>query len=45
VLRSEWIKMRTVRSTMWSLVAMAVITVGVAILGTVTVPVNGTRCP
>ena len=37
VLRSEWIKMRTVRSTMWSLVAMAVITIGVAILGTVTV--------
>jgi len=36
-LRSEWIKMRTVRSTMWSLVAMAVITLGVAILGTVTV--------
>jgi ABC-2 type transport system permease protein len=37
VLRSEWIKMRTVRSTMWSLVAMAVITMGIAILGTVTV--------
>ena len=37
-LRSEWIKMRTVRSTMWNLVAMAVITIGVAILGTATVP-------
>jgi ABC-2 type transport system permease protein len=37
VLRSEWIKMRTVRSTMWTLVAMAVITVGVAILATVTI--------
>ena len=38
--RSEWIKMRTVRSTMWSLVAMAVITLGVAVLGTVTVNWN-----
>ncbi len=37
VLRSEWIKMRTVRSTMWSLVTMAVITVGVSILGTASV--------
>ena len=37
VLRSEWIKMRTVRSTMWTLVAMAVITVGVAVLATVTI--------
>jgi ABC-2 type transport system permease protein len=37
VLRSEWIKMRTVRSTMWTLVAMAVITIGVAILATVTI--------
>ena len=29
VLRSEWVKLRTVRSTMWSLGAMAVITVGI----------------
>jgi len=28
-LRSEWTKIRTVRSTVWSLVAMAVITIGV----------------
>jgi len=37
VLRSEWIKMRTVRSTMWTLVATAVITIGVAVLATVTI--------
>ncbi len=30
VLRSEWTKMRSVRSTMWTLVAMAVITLGIA---------------
>lgn len=30
VLRSEWIKMRSVRSTTWSLVALAVVTPGVA---------------
>jgi ABC-2 type transport system permease protein len=37
VVRSEWIKMRTVRSTMWSLVAMAVITIGVAAIATTTI--------
>lgn len=37
VLKSEWVKMRTVRSTMWSLAAMAVLTVGVAVLATITV--------
>jgi ABC-2 type transport system permease protein len=37
VLRSEWIKMRTVRSTMWTLVAMVVTTVGVSIVATATV--------
>jgi ABC-2 type transport system permease protein len=29
VLRSEWIKIRTVRSTIWSLAAMAVATIGI----------------
>jgi ABC-2 type transport system permease protein len=37
LLKSEWIKMRTVRSTIWSLVAMAVITIGVAVIATVTI--------
>jgi ABC-2 type transport system permease protein len=37
VLKSEWIKMRTVRSTMWTLAAMVVLTVGVAVLATVTI--------
>jgi ABC-2 type transport system permease protein len=37
VLKSEWIKLRTVRSTMWTMAAMVVITVGVAILATVTI--------
>src|SRR5580700_681851 len=37
VLKSEWIKMRTVRSTMWTLAAMAVLTVGVAVLATITI--------
>jgi len=36
-LKSEWIKMRTVRSTMWTLVAMVVTTVGVSIVATATV--------
>jgi len=34
VFRSEWIKMRSVRSTMWTLVAMTVITVGIAVIAT-----------
>jgi hypothetical protein len=37
VLKSEWIKLRTVRSTVWTLVAMAVITIGVAVLATMTI--------
>ena len=41
VLRSEWIKMRTVRSTMWTLAAMVVLTVGVAVLATEHNPEGG----
>lgn len=37
VLASEWIKMRSVRSTMWSLFAMTLITVGVAVIAGITV--------
>jgi ABC-2 type transport system permease protein len=32
VLRSEWIKMRSVRSTIWTLVAMTIITIGIAVI-------------
>jgi hypothetical protein len=35
MLSSEWIKIRTVRSTMWTLVATAVISLGVAAIATV----------
>ena len=38
VLRSEWIKLRTVRSTWWTLAAMAVLTVGIAIIAGATIP-------
>jgi ABC-2 type transport system permease protein len=34
--RSEWTKLRTVRSTTWSLVAMIVLTIGIGILATAT---------
>jgi hypothetical protein len=37
VLASEWIKMRSVRSTGWSIFAMAFITIGVAVIAGVTV--------
>ncbi len=37
VLASEWIKMRSVRSTGWSIFAMTLITIGVAIIAGVTV--------
>ena len=37
LLRSEWTKMRTVRSTMWTLVAMTIITLGIAIIAGSTV--------
>jgi hypothetical protein len=36
-LRSEWIKMRSVRSTTWTIVAMALISVGIAVIAGVTV--------
>jgi ABC-2 type transport system permease protein len=36
VLRSEWTKMRTVRSTTWSLVIMFVVSIGLGILATAT---------
>ena len=32
LLRSEWIKMRSVRSTMWTLIAMTVVTVGIGVI-------------
>ena len=32
LLRAEWTKMRTVRSTMWTLVAMTIITVGISMI-------------
>ena len=35
--RAEWTKLRTVRSTMWTLVAMAIITVGIAIIAGTTI--------
>jgi hypothetical protein len=38
VMRAEWIKMRSVRSTMWTLVAMAVITLGIAIIAGAVIP-------
>ena len=37
VLASEWIKMRSVRSTGWSIFAMTVITIGVAVIAGITV--------
>jgi hypothetical protein len=37
MLRSEWIKFRTVRSTMWSLVTMSVIAVGLAVIAGLTI--------
>jgi ABC-2 type transport system permease protein len=36
VLRSEWTKMRSVRSTTWSLVVMFVLSIGIGILATAT---------
>ena len=38
VMQAEWIKMRSVRSTMWALIALAVTTLGVAIVAGVTIP-------
>ena len=38
VMRSEWTKMRSVRSTIWTLVAMAVITLGIAIIAGAVIP-------
>lgn len=37
VLASEWIKLRSVRSTGWSIFAMTIITIGVAVIAGVTV--------
>lgn len=37
VMRSEWIKMRSVRSTMWTLVAMSAITIGVSAIATIAI--------
>ena len=37
VLASEWIKMRSVRSTGWSIFAMTLITIGVAVIASITV--------
>jgi hypothetical protein len=38
VMRAEWTKMRTVHSTIWTLVAMAVITLGIAIIAGAVIP-------
>ncbi len=38
VFRSEWIKLRSVRSTWWTLAAMAVLTVGIAVIAGTTIP-------
>ena len=38
VARSEWIKLRSVRSTWWTLVAMAALTVGIAAIAGATIP-------
>jgi hypothetical protein len=38
VFRSEWIKLRSVRSTWWTLAAMAVLTVGIAVIAGATIP-------
>ncbi len=40
LLRSEWTKLRTVRSTWWTLIAMAVVTLGVAAIAGATVSHN-----
>ncbi len=37
VLRSEWTKLRSVRSTVWSLLTMIVLTIGIGVLATATV--------
>jgi ABC-2 type transport system permease protein len=36
VMRSEWVKLRSVRSTTWTLVAMVVATIGIGIVATAT---------
>jgi ABC-2 type transport system permease protein len=38
VIRSEWIKLRTVRSTWWTLGVMALLTVGIAAIAGATIP-------
>ena len=37
LLRSEWIKIRTVRSTMWTLLAMVIISLGVSVIAAIAI--------
>jgi ABC-2 type transport system permease protein len=45
VLRSEWTKLRTVRSTTWTLVATIVATIGIGIIATATEAARWTHTP
>lgn len=45
VLRSEWIKLRSLRSTLWCYVILVVLTVGLAALTAVAVPTDGGQGP
>ncbi|MHB8190228.1 MAG: ABC transporter permease subunit [Ferrimicrobium sp.] len=45
ILRSEWIKIRSVRSTTWTLIAMIVLSVGIGALGTFAIASNWTQVP
>ncbi|HEV3266957.1 MAG TPA: ABC transporter permease [Acidimicrobiales bacterium] len=42
LLRSEWTKMRSVRSTMWTLVAMIVVVLGISVIGCLAISNNWT---
>ena len=45
VLRSEWIKLRSLRSTVWSYIAVIVISLGMALLLTLTTATGGEGAP
>jgi len=45
LLRSEWIKLRTVRSTIWSYATVIVISLGMALLMSSTLNLEGTQVP
>ena len=44
VLAAEWIKLRSVRSTGWSIFAMTLITIGVAVIAGITVTNQWNTC-